>query len=69
MGLAITRKVGDSFWINDDVRVTIIQQHGQSIKIHIEADTKHRILREEIRELPLPLINGRQVSLHEGRYY
>ena len=23
----------------------------------------------QIRELPLPLINGRQLSLHEGRYY
>ncbi len=46
--LILTRKVGESLHIGDDVRVTIIDLKGNQIRIGIAAPPTMRIYREEI---------------------
>jgi len=56
--LVLTRKVGESVLIGDDISVEIVEQKGGQIKILIEAPDEVVILREElasdnVRGLPL----------------
>lgn len=46
--LVLTRKVGESLRINDDVKVTIIEVKGKNIRIGIEAPRETKIYREEL---------------------
>ena len=46
--LVLTRKVGESIQINDDVRVTVIEVKGKNIRLGIEAPKTTKVYREEV---------------------
>lgn len=46
--LILTRKPGESLYIGDDVKVTIVEIKGHQIRVGIEAPSSIRIYREEI---------------------
>ena len=46
--LILTRKPGESLYIGDDVKVTIIEIKGHQIRVGIDAPKEYRIYREEI---------------------
>jgi len=46
--LILTRKPGESLYIGDDVKVTIVELKGRQIRVGIEAPKSYRIYREEI---------------------
>ena len=46
--LVLTRKVGESIKINDDVKVTIIELKGKNIRLGIEAPKTTKVYREEV---------------------
>ena len=46
--LVITRKVGESIIINDNIKITIRQIKRGSVRIGIQADKEVKIDREEI---------------------
>lgn len=48
--LIITRKPTESFYIGDDVKVTILGSSDGTVRIGITAPKEIQILREEIRD-------------------
>ena len=46
--LVLTRKIGESIKINDDVKITVIEIKGKNIRIGIEAPKETKIYREEV---------------------
>lgn len=46
--LVLTRKVGESIKINDDVKITVIEVKGKNIRLGIEAPKSTKIYREEV---------------------
>ena len=46
--LVLTRKIGESIQINDDVKVTVIEVKGKNIRIGIEAPKTTKVYREEV---------------------
>lgn len=46
--LILTRKPGESLYIGDNVKITIVEVKGHQIRVGIEAPTELRIYREEI---------------------
>lgn len=46
--LILTRKPGESLYIGDDVKVTIVEIKGNQIRVGIDAPSDLRIYREEI---------------------
>ncbi len=46
--LALTRKVGESIIIDDNIEITVISVHGDQIKLGIEAPRNIAIHRKEI---------------------
>jgi carbon storage regulator len=46
--LILTRKVGESIRINDNICITIVDMDGKNIKIGIEAPKEISIHREEV---------------------
>jgi len=46
--LVLTRKIGESIKINDDVKITVVDVKGKNIRIGIEAPKQTKIYREEV---------------------
>ena len=46
--LVLTRRIGESIQINDDVKVTIIEVKGKNIRIGIQAPKETKVYREEL---------------------
>jgi len=46
--LILTRKPGESLYIGDTIKITIVEIKGHQIRVGIEAPTELRIYREEI---------------------
>lgn len=46
--LILTRKPGESLYIGDDIKITIVELKGHQIRVGITAPAKMRIYREEI---------------------
>lgn len=46
--LILTRKPGESLYIGDNIKVTIVEAKGNQIRVGIDAPTELRIYREEI---------------------
>ncbi|MDA8212016.1 MAG: carbon storage regulator CsrA [Clostridia bacterium] len=46
--LALTRKVGQSIIIDDDIEVTVVEVRGDQVRIGIKAPKTVKILRKEI---------------------
>ncbi|HEY5257697.1 MAG TPA: carbon storage regulator [Candidatus Baltobacteraceae bacterium] len=49
--LRLTRKIGESVVIGDDVRVTIVAVDGRQVQLGIEAPADVRLARGEIHDL------------------
>lgn len=47
--LVIERKSGQSFFINDEIKIVVAHKKNNAIKVCIEAPQKYRILRSEIK--------------------
>jgi len=46
--LVLTRKIGESIKINEDVKITVIDVKGKNIRLGIEAPKETKIYREEV---------------------
>ncbi len=46
--LVLTRKVGDSIRIGDDIKITIVDVDGNNIKVGIDAPRSIAVHREEV---------------------
>lgn len=46
--LILTRKPGESLYIGDDIKITIVELKGNQIRVGIDAPSNFRIYREEI---------------------
>ncbi len=46
--LILTRKPGESLYIGDDIKITIVELKGHQIRVGIDAPKEKRIYREEI---------------------
>lgn len=46
--LVLTRKPGQSLYIGDDVKVTLVEVKGNQVRVGVEAPPAVRIYREEI---------------------
>ena len=46
--LVLTRKVGESIQINDNVKVTVIEVKGKNIRLGIDAPKTTKVYREEV---------------------
>jgi carbon storage regulator len=46
--LVLTRKIGESIKINEDVKITVIDIKGKNIRLGIEAPRETKIYREEV---------------------
>ena len=46
--LILTRKPGQSLYIGDDIKITIVEMKGHQIRVGIDAPRDYRIYREEI---------------------
>ena len=47
--LILTRKIGESIWINDEIEIIISEVKGDRVKIGINAPRTMEILRGELR--------------------
>lgn len=48
--LYLTRKIGESIIINDDIEVTVVEVRGKSIKLGITFPPEASVLRRELHE-------------------
>ncbi len=48
--LILSRKVGETLLINDNIEIKIVEVNGEKIKIGIEAPKNVKILRKELRQ-------------------
>lgn len=48
--LVLTRKPGEAILIGDDIRITLINIKGHSVRVGIECPKEVKILREELVE-------------------
>jgi carbon storage regulator len=55
MMLVLSRKIGETIQISDDIRVTVKQVSGGRVRLAIEAPESIRIRREEIADVPSDL--------------
>ena len=46
--LILSRKIGESIIINDDTRVTVLENDGSTVRIGIEAPRNVKVWRKEI---------------------
>ena len=51
MMLILTRKLGESITIGDDIRITFLEAKGKQVRIGIEAPPHIAVHREEIYQL------------------
>ncbi len=46
--LVLTRKVGQSIAVGDDIRISVIEIRGRQVRLGVEAPEETPILREEV---------------------
>ncbi len=49
--LILTRKAGESFFIGEDIEITVFDIQGEKIRIGISAPENVHIIRKEIKEI------------------
>lgn len=54
-GLVVARKVGESFWIGNDIQVTVTRIGPNSARVHIHAPQELNIVRDEIKFRRVPI--------------
>jgi carbon storage regulator len=47
--LILSRRKGESFWIGDNIKVTILSQRSNQVRIGIDAPRSLPVHREEVR--------------------
>jgi len=62
--LILTRKPGESIFIGDQIKVTIVEIKGSQIRLGVEAPKELRIYREEIYQQILE--ENKQAAMQEG---
>lgn len=50
--LLLTRQIGESLYIGEQIKVTVVKQGKRHLQLGIEAPPDVRILREELRGTP-----------------
>ncbi len=50
--LVLTRKLGETILIGDNIRVTIVSRRGNNIRVGVESTDNTLIVREEITTRP-----------------
>lgn len=58
--LVLTRKKGQSIFINDDIKITIVEIKGKQVKLKTSAPIFHDINREEIKNKKEGLHGGNE---------
>ncbi len=48
--LVITRKIGESLIIGDDITVTVVKVAGGGVRLGIQAPAEYVIVRDELRD-------------------
>jgi len=48
--LVLTRKVGESIKIGDDIYIRVVQVKGKQVRIGVEAPRETKVQREELKE-------------------
>lgn len=48
--LILTRKVGESLLLNDEIEIKVTEIQGDRVRIGIEAPRNYRIIRKELRQ-------------------
>ena len=48
--LILTRKIGESITIGDEIRIQVIEIKGKQVRVGVEAPKSHTIHREEVYE-------------------
>ncbi len=61
--LVLSRKIGQSFRLGDDIRITIVKTDRNSVRIGVEAPHGVSIRREEIIDCDVPQSRPRQVGV------
>ena len=46
--LVLTRKIGESLAINDDIRITVLEMKGKTVRLGIEAPADVKVYRQEV---------------------
>lgn len=52
--LILTRRIGETIVINDDIRITIVSVRGNQIRVGIQAPREVPVHREEVYGTPKP---------------
>ena len=50
--LVLTRRIGERLFIGDDIKITMLEVHGNQVRIGIEAPQSVHVVREEIADRP-----------------
>jgi carbon storage regulator len=61
--LVLGRKVGESIYVGDDIKIMLIATSGEKARIGIEAPKSISILREELKKTQLPTTQSQSQSL------
>ncbi|HET8688850.1 MAG TPA: carbon storage regulator CsrA [Methanosarcina sp.] len=48
--LVLTRRVGETLYIGDNIKVTVLSAHRDSIRVGIDAPKDVLVLREEVKQ-------------------
>jgi carbon storage regulator len=46
--LVLTRKIGESLAINDNIRITVLEVKGKTVRLGIEAPADVKVYRQEV---------------------
>ena len=60
--LVLTRRIGERFYIGDDVRVVVLEVNGNQVRLGIEAPKHIAVHREEIYQRIREEKQGKSVS-------
>jgi len=65
--LVLTRKLGESIAIDDDIRITVVQIKGKQIRLGIDAPRETKVHREEVY-LAIQAQNKKAVNATPGNF-
>lgn len=64
--LVLSRKVGEKFWIGDNIAITVVRISGGGVRIGIEAPEDLSVVREELKEAQKLQAHARVISVESG---
>ncbi len=63
--LILTRKAGESFFIGEDIEITVFDIQGDKIRIGIKAPENVHIIRKEIKEIKEENVKASETASRE----